>query len=112
MDKLQAITQLHEYMFNAVFNANDFFGYACAQGVSIVPEDFDWITEHIQKHGDEGMHAVLAYVQNQQPIKPWCTDKFNEAIQELIVRKQPVRGDIDWDFYYYNDSGPYRVIDK
>jgi hypothetical protein len=54
----------------------------------------------------------MAYIQNQEPIKPYVTDKFNEAIKVLVDRKQEVIGDIDWQFHHYNENGPYRNINK
>lgn len=108
----EAISTLHNSMFSGQFNANDFFYYATAMPVHICGEDFHWIIEHIEKHGDEGMEAAMAYIQNQEPIQPYLTDKFNLAIDELVKRKQEVFGDIDWGFYGYNDMGPYRKVNK
>ena len=51
-----------------------------------------------------------AYIQNQEPIKPYLTDKFNEALKVLVDRKQEVFGDIDWDYHGYQEEGPYRRI--
>lgn len=112
MDKLQAYETLLGESFGIDLNANDFFSYATAQIVTISESDFYWVIEHIQKHGVEGVHSAMAYVQNQEPIPPYLTDKFNEAIKELVDRKQEVVGDIDWEFHYYNDDGPYRTINK
>jgi hypothetical protein len=112
MDKLDAYKKLHESSFETSMNANDFFHYACAQMVTIVEEDIDWVVEHIQEFGQEGVDSAMAYIQNQEPIKPHVTDKFNEAIKVLVDRKQEVIGDIDWEFHHYNENGPYRKINK
>jgi hypothetical protein len=93
-------------------NANDFFHYACAQMVTIDRDDIWWVVEHIEKHGDRGVDSAIAYIQNSEPIPPHRTDGFNKAIKELVDRKQEVHGDIDWEFHYYNDKGPYRTINK
>lgn len=93
-------------------NANDFFEYACAHSVSIDESDFDWILTHIQKWGQSGMDAVIAYVFNQIPIKPVVNEKFEKALSELTQRDQKVFGDIDWQSHYYNIDGPYRKINK
>ena len=107
-----SVKLFHDNMFSGQFNANDFFAYACAQMVQIAGEDFTWIVDHIEKHGQSGMDSAMAYIQNQEPIKPHLTENFNRALTELIERKQEVFGDIDWDFYGYNDNGTYRNINK
>lgn len=112
MDKLDATITLFESMFSADFNANDFFNYACAQSVTIDALDFNWVIEHVQKFGQDGINSAVAYIQNQEPIKPYLTDRFNEAIKELVDKNQGVFGDIDWNFHYYNENGPYRKINK
>jgi len=112
MNTVDAVNTLHRSMFHASFNANDFFWYASAAMVQIAEEDFHWIIEHIEKYGNEGMESAMAYIQNHEPIPPYRTDKFNLAMGELVERKQEVFSDIDWDFYGYNETGPYRNINK
>lgn len=112
MASIESYNTLHRSMFTGQFNANDFFHYACAQMVHIVEEDFHWILEHIDKFPEEGMNACMAYIQNCEPLEPYRNDEFNQAIKELVDRKQEVFGDIDWQFYYYEDGGPYREINK
>jgi hypothetical protein len=112
MDKLEAYKTLLSASFDIQMNANDFFHYACAQMVTIDRDDIWWVVEHIEKHGDRGVDSAIAYIQNSEPIPPHRTDGFNKAIKELVDRKQEVHGDIDWEFHYYNDKGPYRTINK
>lgn len=113
MEKLEAYKKLFNSSFDIKMNANDFFHYACAQAVTIVEEDIDWVIDHMQKYGEnDGVNSAMAYIQNQEPLPPYRTDGFNEAIQELVDRNQVVHGDIDWEFHYYNDKGPYREINK
>lgn len=112
MSPMDAYKVLLNGSFGIQMNANDFFNYACAQMVTITDGDFEWVLEHIQKWGYAGMDACIAYIQNQEPIQPHRTDSFEKAIKELVDRKQEVVGDIDWDFHYYNDGGPYRTINK
>jgi hypothetical protein len=112
MEKIEAYKTFISASFDIKMNANDFFNYACAQMVGIVSDDAWWVIEHIEKYGDNGVNSAMAYIQNQEPISPYRTNEFNEAIKELIDRKQEVRGDIDWEFHYYNDNGPYRTINK
>lgn len=112
MNKLEAYERLLGDTFQLDLNAGDFFYYACAQMLAVVSEDVDWVVEHIQQFGDEGLYSAMAYIQNQEPIRPYLTDKFNLAMEELVKREQEVFGDIDWDFYHYNDEGPYRKVNK
>jgi hypothetical protein len=112
MNRLEAYKIFLYGSFEIQMNANDFFYYASAHSVSIYIGDFNWVLEHIEKWGNSGLDSCLAYIQNQEPIEPHRTDEFNKAIQELIVTKQEVYGDVDWDFHNYNDEGPYRKINK
>jgi hypothetical protein len=109
--KQEAYETMLNNMFSAMFNGNDFFAYACAWAVEVNDYDFPWMIEHVMKHGKDGMNACLAYIQNKEPIQPYLTDKFMEAIIELVERKQEVHGDGDCD-QYYTDGGPYRTIKK
>lgn len=112
MNRLEAYKVLHGGSFEIQINANDFFHYASAQSVGIDSNDFDWVLDHIEKYGNTGLDACIAYIQNQEPIKPHRTEDFNKALQELLDKKQEVYGDIDWKMHYYNNQGPYRTIDK
>lgn len=109
MDKLDAYETLLKSMFCATFNANDFFMWASAWGVTITEEDFYWMRDHIMKYGDDGMSACIAYVQNIEPMEPYLTDTFKEAIKELVDRKQEVHSDFDYS-HEYTKTGPYRTI--
>lgn len=109
----KAVDILHDNMFSADFNANDFFGYATAAMVSISEGDFQWIMVHIEEHGQAGLDACLAYIQNMEPLPKYTEDPaFTEAIGQLQKRKQEVIGDVDYEFYRYNADGPYRRIES
>lgn len=101
---------LLDNMFSADFNANDFFFYGTAQSISIAREDFPWVLGHVEKWGQDGLNACLAYIQNLEPIAKYKTDKFDKAIDELIKREQVVFGDIDYKFYFYSEGNTYRTI--
>lgn len=111
MTREEAQEELINNTFSAVFNGNDFFAYACAWAVEISEYDFHWMIKHTMKHGKDGLSACVAYIQNKEPIKPYLTDKFMEAMIELVERKQEVHGDGDYD-QYYTVGGPYREINK
>lgn len=106
----ESLSILLENMFSADFNANDFFFLSTAQSVSITNRDIEWVLQHIEKFGQDGLNACLAYIQNQKPLEIYLTKNFYSALDELIQRKQRVIGDIDYNFYYYNVDGPYRKI--
>lgn len=110
-EELQAYKELVHSMFTGWFNANDFFAWACAWGVTIDEGDFHWIIKHIQKYPTEGMYACMAYIQNVEPIEPYLTDEFKEAVKELVDRRQEVWSDTD-NSNDYTDEGPYRTINK
>ena len=111
MDKILAYNLIHKNMFSADFNVNDYFSWG-AQGVTVASGDFEWVVNHVEKYGQNGLDACLAYIQNQKPLDRYLNDEFNIAISELIEKKQKVIGDIDYEFYYYNVDGPYRTINK
>ena len=110
--KLEAYKRLLDDTFQLQLNAGDFFYYSCAQMLNVVSEDVEWVVEHIQQFGDDGLYSAMAYIQNQEPIKPYLTDTFNEALKVLVDRKQEVFGDTDWDFHGYREDGKYRTINE
>ena len=109
ISELEATKELLYSMFTGFFNANDYFMYASAWGVQIMEEDFYWIIKHIRKYPKEGMNASMAYIQNHEPIPPHINDEFNEAIKELVERKQEVWSDADHSDEYTKE-GPYRIM--
>lgn len=109
ISELEAYKELVHSMFTGWFNANDYFAYACAWGVTVDEADFHWILKHIQKYPKEGLYSAMAYIQNLEPIKPHLNDEFNEAIKELVDIKQEVWSDTD-NSNQYTKEGPYRTI--
>ena len=109
---MEEVKLLFKNMFSADFNANEFFHHGTAQQVTICSGDLTWVIEHIKKWGQEGLDASLSYIQNEEPIQKFRTERFNQAISELVEKKQKVIGDIDSMFYFYNDNGPFRQINK
>lgn len=104
--------EIIESSFSIDLNANDFFDYACVQVVSINISDIkQWIAPFIKEWGEVGIHVVLSYIQNKQPIPPYETERFKEAMEALMQKKHNVLS--DWDYgNYYNEKGPYRKINK
>jgi len=110
--KLDPVKLLHSYMISGEFNANDFFNISCSEIVRISKEDFEWVIDHISKYDHDGLNSSIAYIQNQEPLDSYRTDTYNKALSDLIKRNQKVYGDIDFEFYQYNEKGPYRIINK
>ena len=96
--------------FTIELNANDFFAYACAWSLTVYEQDVFWMIPIIEKYEDDGINACMAYIQNQEPIKPWHTDKFKEAIEELKALKPEVLGDSDYSDHYNSASEVYRKV--
>ena len=88
MTKEEAYERMLADTFQLQLNAGDFFYFACAQMLNVVSEDVEWVVEHIQQFGDDGLYSAMAYIQNQEPIKPYLTDKFNEALKVLVDRSK------------------------
>lgn len=84
--------------FGIEMNANDFFAYACADGVTLDPGDLPWVLEIISRHGeDDGINACLSYIRNQPPIEPWITEGFKAALADIEAMKPKVLSE---DGYY------------
>jgi hypothetical protein len=69
--------------FGIALNANDFFGYACADMVMIEYGDFHWAMPIIRKYGIDGEAAVMSKIADSLPIKPHITEKFKNALEEI-----------------------------
>ena len=72
-----------EYSFWIALNANDFFGYACADCVKIDSDDLEWIIPFVKKYERDGINAVLAYIRQAKPLKPYITPEFELAYKEI-----------------------------
>lgn len=88
------IENINQYMlsscFTLVLNASDFFQPATACGVSLSQCDFCWAFPFIKEWGDEGLHAVMAYITKHPPIKPYQTPRYLEAYAALCLLEPEV----------------------
>ena len=110
LSELDSYKSLIHNCLQLEINCSDFFAYATAWALTIYPEDLKWIIPFTQKHGQVGMDAVCAYIQNLKPLKPYITNEFEIAIKELVDSNQKVCSDVDlWD--KKGISGDYRVFD-
>jgi hypothetical protein len=69
---------LMDWSFDMTLNANDFFQYACADGVKFSTDDLWIMLPLIKKHGHSGVKAVMSYIRKQKPIRP--DSNYNEAM--------------------------------
>lgn len=107
--KMTGEKYLLKSMFEATFNCNDFFFYACSDEVVVEEEDFRWMISLGEKWGYDGIYAALAYISNMEPIQPHINDKFKEAMSEIIKNNQFVHSDFDYGDNFKKD-GPYRKV--
>jgi hypothetical protein len=82
-EELNAYKLLLKNSFFIALNANDFFGWACADVVELDICDLSWVIPIVQKYKDEGIGAVMSYIRKCEPLKPYQTEKFKQAYNEL-----------------------------
>jgi hypothetical protein len=69
--------------FEIVLNANDFFGYASADAVTVEMEHFDKLEKMANEYGQDGINAFMAWHENCDPILPHRTPRYEEARTKL-----------------------------
>lgn len=74
---------LYDLMFSLELNANDFFGWACADSVTVSVFDMWWVLPIVKKYKHSGVSAVMSYIEQSQPIEPHRTENFLKAFKEL-----------------------------
>lgn len=79
---------LHGHVFYIVLNANDTFGYACADSVTMEADGIPLLAECFRRWGSDGVTALMAELRNEDPIKPWINEKYLEA--RAWVATQPL----------------------
>ena len=100
---------LMDGMFSADFNCNDFFERGTAWSVTVERSDLTWVAEHTARHGQAGLDACLAYIQNKRPHPGYDLPSLNLALDELVARGQAVAGDTD-HYREYCLDGPFRKV--
>lgn len=74
---------LDDYAFHIVLNANDTFGYACADAVDVSVEDLPKLLEVEKLFGADGVTAFMALVREEEPLTELQVDKYWEAVEYL-----------------------------
>lgn len=77
--ELEAHRLIMRWTFCSVLNANDFYGYACADATQIDDVGFDALLRLAKEYGNDGIKAAMACASNCEPIKPHQTDKYRAA---------------------------------
>jgi len=70
---------LDDYAFFIELNANDTFGYACADGQMIDIQELPGLIELDKLFGPEGIIAFMSVKRNEDPISRLVNKKFKEA---------------------------------
>lgn len=55
--------------FSVTLNANDFFGYACADAVEVEIPEMEKLIQMAMAHGNAGIYAFMAWHEGCEPIK-------------------------------------------
>jgi len=109
--KEETYKELLRYSFSIDLNANDYFYYACAMSVTVNMEDIEgWILPFLDKYPKRGMDVCMAYIQNQEPIKPWVSDEFKSTMGELLKISPEVHSDCDYGNDYNYEEIVYRKV--
>lgn len=74
---------LYEHAFSITLNANDTFGWACADSVSIAIEDLPKLFEVEKLYGSDGVTAFMSLVADCNVIDPLNTEKYKQAKEYL-----------------------------
>lgn len=74
---------LYDHAFRFTLNANDTFGYACADSVEVAIEDLPKLLEVYQKFGNSGVDAFMSLVEEEDVLPELKNDKFKEAKEFL-----------------------------
>ena len=88
--ELDAYKLLLDSAHMILLNANDFFGYACADAVELDTSDLNWVIPIVQKYGDDGIAATMSYIRKCKPIEPRIDEKFEQAYKEIKELKPKV----------------------
>lgn len=80
-----SIAELLDNAFTIEMNANDFFGYACADSVRIDIVDLEWVIPIVEKYPNDGINAVMSFIREQFPLPTYQTKNFKLALDEIRI---------------------------
>ena len=97
-DKVLIPKCILENTFHLSLNANDFFGYACAEAVELDVIDLKWVIPITVKYGQDGLNACMSYIEDSLPIDERRGGNFENALRELRELKPIIYSKLDeWD---------------
>jgi len=88
--ELSAYKLLLDSAHMILLNANDFFGWACADAVELDVTDLSWVIPIVKKYGVEGVEACMTYIRQCFPVKEIRTERFEKAYDEIEELKPKV----------------------
>ncbi len=108
---------LDKYAFYIDLNANDTFGYACADSTTIDIQELPGVIELDRLFGSDGVTAFMAHRRQTDPIPPLITKKYKEArkyIEDNFVTGKHFDGCIPQKYLYdkaYETKG-FVILDR
>lgn len=101
---------LQKGMFHIRLNANDFFGYACADCVDLCSCDFNWAFPIIDEFGYDGLNAVLVYIEDCNPIIEFVTPDYIKALDKITELKPLIYSKIEeWPPEFLNKVSKEKI---
>lgn len=108
---------LDDYACFIELNANDTFGWGCADSVAIDIQELPGLMELEKLFGSDGITAFMSVKREQDPIPQLINKKFKEAkkyIQEYFVKGKHSE---DWipEKYLYDsayEAKGYAILDR
>lgn len=70
---------LEKYTSSIDLNANDTFGYACSENVTVYISELPGIIELEELFGYNGVLAFMSFKSDQDPLGELVTEKYKEA---------------------------------
>lgn len=74
---------MNDYAFWIELNANDTFGWACAESERVSVDDLDRLLEIEEQYGADGVIAFMAAKRNCEPLGQLITPEYKAARESL-----------------------------
>lgn len=97
---MNAYKLLTDFSSSIQINCSDIFIKGSDYTITVPSEDIDWMITVIEKYGEDGLNAAVAYLINKNPLDIIQTDNFIKAIEFL----KNIDPKITMDNDYYNEE--------
>lgn len=81
------MSSAHELLgaaFEITLNANDFFGFACADAVIVeYGSGFDLLAKMVEDYGQDGINAFMSWHEGCDPLPDYRNPRYEEARAKL-----------------------------